>query len=148
MVDSPEHYNEKKTVYGEDNYNSGGSDLRDLSKFLEEDPQAGILKISATTGRGVIPVKDARVYVTKMLAGDRVIFFKGLTDESGAINDIVLPAPPRAESLIKDIGNQVPYSEYDIKVEHPSYEMAYIYNVPIFEGIKSIQSVNMNEKGV
>ena len=146
MVDSPEHVSERKTVYGEDNYGCEFSDERDLSKLLEDDAQAGVLKVTATTGRGLVPIKDARVYVTKMLDGDRVIFFKGLTDESGAIEDIVLPAPSRAISFDKDGGT--PYSSYDIKIEHPLYETMYVYNVPIFEGIKSIQNVSMNEKGV
>lgn len=146
MVASPEQLNERKTVYGEDEYSGEKIDQRDLSRFLEDTPQAGVLKVSATTGRGLVPIEDARVYITKMLDGDRVIFFKGLTDESGAVNDIVLPAPPRTISLDKSGG--VPYSTYDIKIEHPLYESMYIYNVPIFEGIKSIQNVNMNEKGV
>lgn len=45
----PEHVSERKTVYGEDNYGSEFSDERDLSKFLEDDAQAGVLKVTATT---------------------------------------------------------------------------------------------------
>ncbi len=141
----PENSEDRKTVYGGEVYLNEVNDKRDMEKFLEDNNKAGLLKVSVTTGRGAVPIADSRLYVTKMIDGDRVIFHKGIADKSGDFEDVVLPAPSMEGSFKKD--GTLPYEVYDVKIERPNFETVYIYGIPVYEGIKSIQNADMIRKG-
>ena len=65
----------------------------DYQKFVRDNPGMGYLKIRASSINEAIPASGINIRVSKVIGSNNVIFFEGATDESGMINDIVLPAP-------------------------------------------------------
>lgn len=143
MANLPQRDKFSKSVILE---NSDKPTQETLEEYLMKNPHAGVLKVVAFTAKGFIPISEARVYITKLIGEDRVMMEKGLTDESGILDNIVLPAPSRNTSFLQNEA-ELPYAVYDIKVEHADYESVLKSDVPIYEGIKSIQNINMMRKG-
>lgn len=111
--------------------------------YRSQYPETGYLKTSVTTARGAIPLKDAQVTIYKTIDGMTKIFAHGLTDESGEFPSTALPAPPKGLSSTPTPGQSRPFATYNIVVTYPDYVPVKIHNVPVFEGIVSLQSVNM-----
>lgn len=102
----------------------------------------GWISINVRTGENSSPVEGASVIVTSMADGNLIFKATGITDESGQIKKIALPAPSvnlslDSENLIK------PYSVYDISVYADGFFRERSIDVPVFSGITSIQQFNM-----
>ena len=110
-------------------------------EFLNQNPAKGTLKIQAFTARQALPVPGGHVIVSKRLGDENHVFFEGTTDESGLIDDITLPAPMRGSS--EKPFQPHPFALYDIQAEHPSYRQQDLKYGAIFEGIKSIQPIDL-----
>ena len=110
-------------------------------EFLNQNPAKGTLKIQAFTARQAIPVPGVHVIVSKRIGDENHIFFEGTTDESGLIDNITLPAPMRSSS--ETPFQPHPFALYDIQTDHPSYLQQDLRYGAIFEGIKSIQPVDL-----
>ena len=99
----------------------------------------GSLKVQVFAADQVYPIAAACVTVNG--GGTDTQYFKGYTDTSGIVDDIVLPSPnPNASQLPSKV---IPYAEYDVFVEHPRFIKSNFLNVPIFPNIKSIQAVQL-----
>ncbi len=109
--------------------------------FKEENPGTGTLKVQVYTGRRSIPLAGAAVYVTKDFNGKSRVFFSGVTDGDGIVSGIELHAPSHLESQQPD--EEPPYATYDIYVNAAGYRPEAFKDVPIFEGVQSIQPVSM-----
>ena len=107
--------------------------------FRAYNTESGFLCVQAFAGPQTIPVSGAQVLVTRDFTDGTRRFAAGQTDESGVLDGIVLPAPPGARAQAP--GNTVPYALYDIRVSHPDYRTEIYQQVPVFEGVKSIQPV-------
>lgn len=107
--------------------------------FLQENTRSGILRIQAFAGQQAIPVVGAQVTVSREFQDGMREFASGLTDENGVLDGIVLPAPNKI--LSESPTGEAPYATYDIRVSHPDYRTEIYQQVPIFDGIKSIQPV-------
>ncbi len=117
-------------------------------QFLAENTGSGLLKVQVFSGQQVTPIPNAEVLVTKELINGPRIFFSGLTDISGIVDGIQLPAPNRTLSESPQprgdgVTMQMPYSQYNITVKEGRHHTQEYTNVPIFDGIKSIQPVRM-----
>lgn len=117
-------------------------------QFLSENPGSGTLKVQVFSGNQSNPIPNAEVTVCKELLDGTKIFFSGLTDISGIVDNIQLPAPARALSETPQprgdgVELQLPYSQYNVMVKEPRYRPQKYIDVPIFDGIKSIQPVRM-----
>ena len=77
----------------------------------------------------------------KQIGDDMHIFFEGDTDESGIIDGIVLPAPARSSS--EKPFQPHPFTIYDIHVQNPLYLPQDLRYGAIFEGVKSIQPIDL-----
>lgn len=97
----------------------------------------GYLIVNSRTALGSLPVAGAKVVVS---GGGNVYTF--VTDNSGASPKIELPSPPRSLSLMPNQG-ATPYSSYDVTVSANDYFTVEVKSIPIFEGIVSVQDVNM-----
>lgn len=99
----------------------------------------GSLRVQVFAADQVYPISAANVVVTENEKDD--VLFQGYTDSSGIVDNILLPAPSKemseAPSLLK------PYAQYDITVSHPRFAQRKYVGVPVFEGIKSIQTVQL-----
>ena len=61
--------------------------------FIKNNPGKGNLKIRAYAASEALPVSGLRIVVSSTINNQKIIFFDGLTDSSGMINTISLPAP-------------------------------------------------------
>ena len=113
----------------------------EFALFQAENPGTGTLKVQVFTAKGAIPLERAAVYVTKEFNGQPRVFFSGVTDADGIVDGIRLRAPSRQESQQPE--EEPPYASYDIYVDAAGYRPEEFKGVPIFDGVQSIQPVNM-----
>lgn len=101
----------------------------------------GYLKITVRTGSNGIPIPNASVTISRRYDGKEEIIRFTTTDINGDTEIFRLSAPSQG------IGNQPQdfdnYSVYDIAVYAKGYYREVSRNVPIFEGITSIQAFNL-----
>lgn len=112
-----------------------------LDIFLRENPSRGILRIQAFRGNQAIPVKGVQVTVSHRLSdGTNYVFYSGVTDESGLVDAITLPAPVLQQSV--EQGEPHPDADYDVTAQLPGFETVKAI-VNIFPGIKTVQPVQL-----
>ena len=64
--------------------------------FLRTHPDRGGLRVQVTCGGGRFPVAGAQVVISRTFGTEEHIFYRGVTDGSGILSGIRLPAPPFA----------------------------------------------------
>ncbi len=102
----------------------------------------GWISVDVRTGENSSPIEGASVIITSMADGNLIFKATGVTDESGQIKKIALPAPSASLSL--DSENLIkPYSIYDISVYADGFFREKSIDVPVFAGITSIQQFDM-----
>ena len=102
----------------------------------------GNLSVRTYTANGALPVGGALVEIYGAEEGNRDLFYSVITDRDGKTEDILLPTPQRALSLTPE-SIELPYSVYDIEVSAPGYYSKKIRGLTVFQGITSMQLVNM-----
>jgi len=110
-------------------------------KFIEENPATGKLKVEVFTAYKAVPIPDTEILITKDIDGNKVLFFRGLTDSSGIISDIELPSP-REDKNYKP-GDKPQYTMYDVIAIHEGFERIKKYDVAIFGDTGVIQYIKM-----
>lgn len=112
----------------------------------------GYLIVRVSTARGAIPLENATVNVRAAALPDGAKREEGArgegelvaalrTDRDGLAPRLALPAPPRAMS--QSPGNGRPYALYDIDAALAGYASNYYQNVPIFDTVTSLQTVEL-----
>lgn len=119
---------------------------REVNEFLDSNAESGTIRIEVFASDRAFGIGSARVMIFLSLPSGNVAVFDGLSDVSGSVPAIRLPAPARSLSQSPDNGNARPYSLYTVYVEHPSYVRALFTNVPVFSGTESIQPVQLLAK--
>lgn len=109
------------------------------NEFSNENSGEGILKIQASAASRAIPLKNVSIVVSKIIDGNRIVFYNGLTDESGIIESIILPAQKSLGEITSS--SDVVYTTYDVSAKYLDYDKD--FNVSIFDGIKVIQPVRI-----
>lgn len=109
--------------------------------FLKDNPTVGYLKIRAYAASEAIPISNMQVEVSKTIGDNKIIFFSGLTDNSGMIERVTLPTP-RLDVSDLNVPNNI---EYDIKTTYNGVDT--IYKVIMFEGVCVVQTINVKQKG-
>ncbi len=101
-------------------------------------PGRGFLIVSVRTGSGAIPLGGALVTLRgeETTEGDTIASF--ISDQSGNTPRITLPAPPRADS--ESPGNAKPYASYSADISLKGYHTNVYTNIPVFDGITSVQT--------
>lgn len=113
-------------------------------KIIEENPSIGTLKVQVFTADRAIPIPNTEIYIVKEIDSQNILFFRGVTDMSGIIDNIELPAPKGDY----DIDNfQVPeYTTYNLIANNSEYSTIKEYNVSMFGGVKVLQYIRMQLK--
>ncbi len=126
-----------------DGYNAGRIEptYLNVNDFESKNQGKGTLKVQAFSGREAFPIVNARVVVSKDFENGSHIFFDDLTDTSGIVENMMLSSP-RKDVAQRD-NSILPYSTYSIRVTHPYFITTVYESVPVFDGIASIQPVNM-----
>ena len=101
----------------------------------------GYLIVNVSTARGARPLSGASVTVMYDEPENSSVFTVITTDMSGKTPKIELLAPARSLSELP--GNEKPYATYTLQVEKDGYYTVTNTNVPIFEGVTSVQPVEM-----
>lgn len=109
------------------------------AEFESANTRAGQLRFRTFTARGALPVKDAVCIVTKDFNGQTLVISSQTTDMSGQTEIISLPAPPRSLSQTPN-STVLPYALYDATISAKGFEKIVLKNIPIFEGILSVQN--------
>lgn len=110
------------------------------SDFLTENNTSGTLQIRAYKAREAFPVPGVRVVIFRNFSDGEKVFFSGITDENGIIDNIELPAPPRANSLNFSTPDKV--ALYELKAILSNYE-SIEKEIEIFDSIETIQPLIM-----
>ena len=112
-----------------------------IRTFLSQSPAFGTIIFQVTGGQGAFPIPNAEIIITKSLSNRLSLSISLLTDESGRTEPVSLPAPSRSLSLSPNNGNV--YASYEAKVTAEGYLPTKIKNLPVFDGITTLQPVNL-----
>ncbi len=99
----------------------------------------GYLVVRASAASESLPLEGATVFVRG--GEDSAVIATLTTGIDGLTPKIALAAPPRA--LSESPGNPSPFSTYSIDVHLDGYPVVSAQNIPVFDGITSVQSVVM-----
>ncbi len=110
--------------------------------FLDAHPERGTLRVQVSTGRGLFPVEGARVEVYRDFGDQRAVFYEGVTDRSGIVDDIRLPALPAGWSQSAETAG-ISGTTYQAAVRHPQCSTVDGRPVTVFPRIETVLAVSL-----
>ena len=110
--------------------------------FLDAHPERGTLRVQVSTGRGLFPVEGARVEVYRDFGDQRAVFYEGVTDRSGIVDDIRLPALPAGWSQSAETAG-ISGTIYQAAVRHPQCSTVDGRPVTVFPRIETVLAVSL-----
>lgn len=113
-----------------------------IRAFLSRNPAFGTLFFQVTGGQGAFPIPNATVTIIKKLDDRLGLSVTVTTDESGKTEPISLPAPSR--ELSQSPNNGIVFATYQATVSAPGYIPTEIRDLPVFDGITTIQPVALS----
>ena len=125
----------------DENFQPSSAIKEEYEQFQLENPASGTIKTQVFTARGTYPVEQAQVDLYKVFPDGDYLISRQYTDRSGQVNPVTVPVYQR--SLSESPGDSTPYVSYRIAVTHPGFADVVIEQVPVFEGVTSLQSVNL-----
>ena len=106
--------------------------------FINANPGVGFLKIRAYAASGAVPISGLSVVISKDIGGNKVIFFEGVTNDSGVIERISLPVPRMGgDNMISPI-----ITTYDIDTNYEG--VSRLYKVNVYDNIYVVQNINVS----
>lgn len=113
-----------------------------LRDFLAQNPNFGTLLFQVTGGQGAFPIGGAKIIITKSLTDSHALSITTATDESGKTEEFSLPAPNKG--LSQAPGGKEVFAVYDAVITAPGYQAATVRDIPIFDGVTTIQPVELS----
>lgn len=107
--------------------------------FMNNNPSRGNLRIRAYAASGAIPISNLKITVRTKINNDNIIFYEGVTNESGIIDRIILPAP----KLNPDNLAAPATTTYEVVATYSPNESTNVYKVNIYENVYVIQTINI-----
>lgn len=101
----------------------------------------GFLKVEARTGDNGLPVPNAAITVVRKNGKEEELVFSGVTDESGSVERIKLPAPPNLKTNAPESFQN--YAVYTVSAYVKDFYREVSADVPVFAGVTSIQRFNL-----
>lgn len=143
-------YRTKKYLIRQVDSTPPNSCLRDLHQeylvYQNQYPRRGSLKVQTLTAQGTFPVEGVQVEILKTLPSGIYTINTQKTDASGLTKPIQLPTLARSQSLTP--GVKEPFITYDVRVTHPDFTQVTINDIPIYEGLTTLQPIEMTPKEV
>ena len=103
----------------------------------------GTLSVRVYTSRARLPLEGATVVVTQKGEGGKYqLLSVQATDQSGMVRSITIPTPPLEESTHPGSPTP-PYAVCDVWAEHPGYAMLLVEGVQIFQGVETLQDMEL-----
>ncbi len=121
--------------YPETNYGS-------YNEFEKANLGRGSLIFRVYTGRQSVPIEGAECVITKKIAGQNHTITKLVTNSSGQTTVQELPTPPKELSQQSENTIQ-PFALYDATVTKPGFVNIVLKDIPVFDGVQSVQRVFM-----
>lgn len=118
--------------------------VKKQGEYIEDPPYSGTgyIVVNVRAGDQADPIENAIVHVASVYDGNRFYNATGVTDNSGTTVRFTVPAPSASYSQAPDPKAR-PYALYDISVTARGFFNARSVDVPVFEGITSVQSFSM-----
>lgn len=108
--------------------------------FILDNGGFGNLKVRAFSASEAMPVSGVRVVVSTLYNTDKIIFFDGVTDSSGVIEEIKLPAPKSNNDDETRPNKRV----YEIDASYNNFNEN--YDVNIYDEVCTLQSIRIGER--
>ena len=102
-------------------------------------PANGYIQVRAYESYAQIPLQDVAISVT---ASDGTVLAMRLTDRSGKIVPIEIPAPELAESQTPD-SPEAPFTRVTLNAKRKGYEQITVDDVQVFADTVTLQSLEM-----
>ena len=121
------------------NINDKGLDnLLEYQEFIKENEGIGYLRIRAYGANEAVPIEGMNIEVSTIIGEDtKLIYFDGVTDSSGMIKRIELPAPKESsDNLITP-----KWTVYNIRATYDGEEEN--FKVNLYDGICVQQIINI-----
>ena len=110
---------------------------KEYINFINKNKGSGNLIIRAYAANEAIPISNVKIVVSLVIDNSNVVFFSGITDASGMIPKITLPAPIyNDDNLVEPL-----YTVYDITAIYNGNE--YTYKVNLYDDICVLQTINI-----
>ncbi len=103
-----------------------------------EGQSMGFLTVRVSTAGGAVPLENASVNIRGGDVDNSNIIFSLTTNSDGLTPTVALATSPRSASESPS-SSVPPYVAYNVDVFAKGYAPAFFHNVPIFEGINSVQ---------
>ena len=120
-------------------------DAQKYPDFVKENTGVGLLKIQVFTANQAFPLKGVNIVISRVIDGDKVIFFTGATDSSGIIDNINLPTKASKADVLSP--EDIIYTNYDVLAEYSKNNAVQDYTVTVFDDIKVIQPIKFATVG-
>lgn len=114
-------------------------DAQKYPDFVKENTGVGLLKIQVFTANQAFPLEGVNIVISRVIDGDKVIFFTGTTDSSGIIDNINLPTKASKADVLSP--EDIIYTNYDVSAEYSKNNAVQDYTVAVFDDIKVIQPI-------
>lgn len=124
-------------TYNVNDDNFKNSDI--YKNFFNENPSRGGLRIRAYAASGAIPISGLEVEISTDYNGDKIVFFKGFTDESGLIERVSLPTPELSIDNLESPNKRT----YKITTKYIPDDIESTYTVDMYEGVCVLQNINV-----
>ena len=103
----------------------------------------GTLQVRVYTSRAKLPVASATVVVTQKGEGGKYqLLSVQVTDQSGRVKPIIIQTPALGSSTHPG-SSTLPYAVCDVWAEHPGYAMLLVEGVQIFQGVETLQNMEL-----
>lgn len=110
--------------------------------YLKDNPGSGLLRIQVFTANQAFPLQDVEIKVYKEIDGKRVVFYSGVTDSSGIIDNINLPTKEVKKEV--ESAADIKSTDYVIEARYPKTNVNQEYVVSIYDDLKIIQPIKFS----
>lgn len=126
----------------------GETPFRDeYEEYIREYPGRGTLKVQISVARGAFPLKNVLVDVSQIYNGVRYSLYNDVTDISGIVDNMVLPARSFESTLNFESAQgkeaRLPEAEYLVTVFHPDFKELTDCAVVIHDKTETILPVSL-----
>lgn len=110
--------------------------------YLKNNSGFGLLRIQVFTANQAFPLQDVEIKVYKDIDGMRVVFYSGVTDSSGIIDNINLPTKKVKKEV--ESAADIKSTDYVIEARYPKTDVTQEYVVSIYDDLKVIQPIKFS----
>ncbi len=147
QTDMPIDYpSEDEIVIEDEPFTDKEEELMTYEQFRNINTSRGYLKLQAFAGSLSTPVQNVKIIISKQFSDMDRVFYTVSTNENGIVDNLELPTIDRR--LSQSPTGALSFATYNVKAFHPDFNTIEFRQVPIFDGVKSIQPVRLIPRGI